>query len=332
MDWICPNYWWGNNGGQMTHRIIFFLLSFICSTWFWGCYETEQFPDLPKNFKQRQEAFPNIAKLLDALPSAAQKEALVAAEHKDKRVRRAAALRLSVVGKHSQQATDILIKTLKNDTEYRVRTAAARALGQAAPKDGAQALVNAICDPHPDVRLYAWKSILQMDTVAFDAVAPNLGKTDLSSQQCPTKKNPKYTLRHELTERVKQREGKALQLLTYALTQKDEQVLRTSLHLIKKIGRLAASAIPNIVELIQHQDETIRLAAVDALTSIGDQHPLVMPSLYRAQTDEAARVQTAAQNAVRKIRAQQTQAASKTAPNTNRARQNRHGRRSGSKK
>lgn len=305
MDGVRTNNFRRYFGGQMTKQhisfLVFFLISSLTAT---ACYQKEEFSDIPNNLEKRKETFENVAQLLGQLPSLDETKARALTQHADKRVRRAAALRLMTLGSATPKTNHALEKLLLHDSDARVRSAAARALGESAQGEAAEALVLGICDTNANVRLFSLKSLIHRDTRANNTILKYLVDNKTTQQHCPTKADTHHTLRQELIVHLEQQGNKFLPLLTQGLRHSNMQVASTCLTLLKKIGRAAAIAIPNIVELLHNSNEDIRLECIQVLAAIGDQHPTVMPSLVEAQSDSSLRIQAAAANAIRKIRAQ----------------------------
>ena len=265
---------------------------------------------MPAEFEKKQQNFESVAADLKKLATADEQTAIDFTSAKDKRLRRTAALRLMSLGASSPKAVEALVSLLQTDSENRVRSAAARALGEVSSNTaGVSTLVKAICDDHPNVRLYAMKSILSLDSNANAVILDFLAANNETRKHCPVKADPGYTLQQELLQQLAVQGARFSSLYIEGLSHPQTQVVRHCLTQIRKTGRSAASALPAMFDLMGSPDSNIRFETVQTFTTVGDQHPLVMPLLFETkQSDPSPKVQTAAENAIKRIQAQHTKA------------------------
>lgn len=272
-----------------------------------GCYESDEFPDLPDKLDEKTANFEKIAPILKALPTADEATAVSQADSSDKRVRRAAALRLLTLGSGSEKTVSALTRLAQSDEVPRVRSAAVRALGAVSESArGVSTVVKAICDSDPNVRLYALKSLLHLDARANNAILEFLANSDESAMPCPTESNPGHTLQKELVHQLDEQGAKFLTLFIDGLSHPRTEVVLQSLKQLRKLGRSAVPAIPALIALMESPNDKIRFECIQTFTTVGDQHPLVIPTLFDVINDPGTStgLRNAAKNAVKRIQTQ----------------------------
>jgi HEAT repeat protein len=272
-----------------------------------GCYDSDEFPDFPDEFDKKTANFEKIAPILAALPTANETIAVSQATSPDKRIRRAAALRLLTLGSGSEKTVSALTRLAQSDEVPRVRSAAVRALGAVSENaGGVSTVVRAICDPDPNVRLYALKSLLHLDARANNAILEFLANSDESAMPCPTESNPGHTLQEELIHQLDEQGAKFLSLFVDGLSHPRTEVVLQSLKQLRKLGRSAAPAIPALIALMDSPNDNIRFECIQTFTTVGDQHPLIMPTLFNVINDPGTStgLRNAAKNAVKRIQTQ----------------------------
>ncbi|MBN2343419.1 MAG: hypothetical protein JXX29_04465 [Deltaproteobacteria bacterium] len=285
--------------------LLSFILTALCVS---ACFPAEEFSDVPENLNERTANFEKIASLLVDIKSADETNVAQYTKHNDRRIRRAAALRLLTLGTISSSSIHALGQLLQHDPDARVRTAAARALGESAEGPQASAVVQALCDKNANVRLYALKSLIHMESRANEAIAHYLAESEDSNVRCPTITTENHTLRDELLRQIEINGAKFLPALAHSLTHSNRAVVSSALDMLIKLGRGATMALPNVTALMNNPaaDLEIRNKCIDVVATVGDQHPTVMPALYAAKNDSAPRIRSAAENAIRRIQAQNT--------------------------
>ncbi|MBN2527481.1 MAG: HEAT repeat domain-containing protein [Deltaproteobacteria bacterium] len=270
-----------------------------------GCYPMEEFADQPENLETKQQAFEKVAEILKSMENTDEATAVGYATSNDKRVRRAAALRLKNMSASSPAAVKALTALVENDAEPRVRSAAVRALGEVTGNpSGVAAVINAICDDHPNVRLYALKSLFRMDASANPTILSFLASSKAAQKHCPTNSDANYTLEKELSTQLQSQGSRFLSLYITGLSHPSTKVVLASLQQIRKTGRSASAALPPMLELMKNAPEAVQYSVIQTFMTVGDQHPLVMPALYEAMSSSSPKISSAAKNAIQQIQNQ----------------------------
>ncbi|MBN2715191.1 MAG: HEAT repeat domain-containing protein [Deltaproteobacteria bacterium] len=275
-----------------------------------GCYQPEDVADTPPDLIARQQNFEVVAASLREIGTADEKAAVSNLSSNDKRIRRAAALRMMTLGNITPSAVNTLVSILQNDPEARVRSAAVRALGEVSGNPtGVSAIVRAMCDENPNVRLYATKSLLHLDTKANAAILDFMAASNDTGKHCPSQADPSHTLQKELLYQLGVQGARFLSLYVEGLSHPQTDVVRLCLSQIRKSGRSASSALPAMVDLMHSPDDQIRFDTIQTFALVGDQYPLVMPVLFQAaESDPAPKVRNAAANAIKQIQEQHAKA------------------------
>src|SRR5688572_8933137 len=81
--------------------------------------------------------------------------------------------------------------------------------------------------------------------------------------------------------------GRSLPLLRQLLNRDDEDLERRAIEIIRRIG---PPAIPLLVELLRHQEVSLRRHAADALIDLSPETETIQPALRQALEDEDAAV------------------------------------------
>ena len=308
-------------------------LTIILSAIVSGCFSPQKFNDQPDDINKQKTQFQTVSKILKSLPSASLEQTLKLTQNSDKRVRRAAALKLSQYSNvNNKNIIDALTTLLKKDPAYRVRSAAARSIGLLNIDVSSTALVAAICDKDPSVSLYAQKALNKLGIHAANAILAALSDDfPDKNMRCKTVEDTKSNLQQEIKNRLLKMDSMARTIVNKGLSSTDNSIVLASLQIAGNLGFKVQSALPQILLLAQSQNEKRQLAAINTIGRIGDLHPLVMPVLFNIQSSAAS--PTIKMAATRSIASVQALAIKSKQPNpnasSNRPPQNRHHRRRG---
>ncbi len=308
-------------------------LTIILSAIVSGCFSPQKFNDQPDDINKQKTQFQTVSKILKSLPSASLEQTLKLTQNSDKRVRRAAALKLSQYSNvNNKNIIDALTTLLKKDPDYRVRSAAARSIGLLNKDVSSTSLVAAICDKDPSVSLYAQKALNKLGIHAANAILAALSDDfPDKNMRCKTVEDTKSNLQQEIKNRLLKMDSMARTIVNKGLSSTDNSIVLASLQIAGNLGFKVQSALPQILLLAQSQNEKRQLAAINTIGRIGDLHPLVMPVLFNIQSSAAS--PTIKMAATRSIASVQALAIKSKQPNpnasSNRPPQNRHHRRRG---
>lgn len=210
--------------------------------------------------------------------------------HEDWRVRRAAALRLAREPDDAVAHVPALIEALSDD-HPRVRTAAARALGEIGDARSFDALIAAMVDPEPEVRHWSWKALVKIGEPAYPRLIFYLGKDAPELPMFEEENGSRLHIRNELRRVLPELGKPIIPFLAEGTGDKDSLRNVNCVRVLRDIGEGAADAIPALVEHLEKSSYLeLRLQCIRALEAIGDVDPLVVPALKKASEDPSREV------------------------------------------
>lgn len=226
-----------------------------------------------------------------------------------------------------EQVAPVMRELIRNDTDWRVRASAGRALGRLGTRDAVPDLVRALRDPVVDVRVVAAAAIWRLpDPAAVPALIELLRDQDGSARQWAALAlgvirdmravppligmlgDPEKSVRLDVLRSLGRiRDASSVPALeAYA---RDES--RDLDERIEAVSSLAALQGPEkvdaLVRLLDHPTRDIRLRVIESLGQVGD--ALVIPGLRRRRGSETGATRTAIDEAIRAIDARAREAA-----------------------
>ena len=202
-------------------------------------------------------------------------------------MRSAAIWLLGKVGSAARGTRPLLLAALKNDSNGRVRAAAAGALGAIGPTgDERLALIDALRDVDPAVRKQAAYAL----EPKAEELAPLLER-DLSASAADVRWKAADTLRWIGSGAP----AKVLPLLTRALEDDDPRVRSTS---ARGLGATGEAALPALRAALRHKDPGVRAAAAEAISDLGFRAAEGLLSLIEALKDAEVGVRSSAVRAL----------------------------------
>jgi len=282
----------------------------------WACAEPWEPP--PPELEARERAVLEVAETNALLERADDDDAARALSHGDHRVRRAALLRLMTLGPEAAGHTPAAVELLK-DEHPRVRTAAARALAAMGDERAFDPLLDALPDRDRAVRLWVWKSIMEIGEPIFPAIIRRLGADVPEGASYRDERGTRTSMRTELRNRCAQIGRGIVPALSEALSDEDPLRRLNAAQILGDLGDEAAEAIPALVSALETRDDDAKLRAriVRSLGSIGDVNPLVVPALDAASKDGDKELSALARKALKDLR-KPTKGQGKKAPKHNR--------------
>jgi HEAT repeat protein len=217
-------------------------------------------------------------------------------------VRASAAEALGRIGPKANEAAPLLVDALKDMKSDRfVRIYAAFALGRIAPmppESAVAALGGALSDAETpaEVRKAAADALGQLGEAAASGV-PALAAALRDKQNLEVRRATAYALGQ-----VGASGAKALPDLRSAIRDEDKFVRCHALRAIGGFGKEGADAVPDLVRCLKEDSNTeARVAAIEALGSLGLNVPEAMDALNAASRSSQTAIREAAQEALRKI-------------------------------
>ena len=227
----------------------------------------------------------------DAVPATS---ALIGAlSDDDEHVRWHAARALGAIGAPAAESVPALSEAL-SDEKPMVRAHAARALGEIGDSAGStfETLVKMLVDPEPVVRRAAMSAARELSPgpeAAVTAFAKLLADSD-----------PAIVV--VALEAIIEQGDKAVPMLNEALKNKETEYWACVG--LTELGAKAAPAVPNLIEIVSHEEEEVRLQAMLALAEIGEAARPGTPELIEALADPQVGVRYAAAFALGSIQAE----------------------------
>ena len=229
----------------------------------------------------------------DQLTAATVERLAALTQHDRTAIQQAAVKALTALGPQSPDAIRALAELLAAD-EPALRNQAAAALEQldAAPSPVLQAAV-ALRSPNSEVRFQAAKFLSQFGPRAALAQAAlvRLALDDATH----------VSVRWEAiaTLRALGKDGAAP--LAEVARRSEKGVTYKALEALIHLGPDAAAAVPELRQLVQHEDPRARLRAIKTISAIGPAAIDARPELTQAMSDADAEVRTAAEQALQEI-------------------------------
>ncbi|MEP0801961.1 HEAT repeat domain-containing protein [Funiculus sociatus] len=163
-----------------------------------------------------------------------------------------------------------LLRTLKNE-DSRVRSRAAKALGQIGTEAAITALLQALNDEDSRVRSNAAKALGQ---IGSDAALPGLLQT-FHAQDYEVRESATYALGELRSEAV-------IPTMLQALRHKGDEVRESAVYVLEQLG--SKSAIPGLLRVMQDADSDVRWRAACVLGKLGNE--AAIPVLLEVLNDE----------------------------------------------
>jgi HEAT repeat protein len=277
--------------------ICLFSLIFFSVT---SCKKPCTFDDLPEDFEARKTNHEKVTRILKNLDKKSKDELKTLARHKDHRIRRAVVQKIALYAQKDPQISDLLYNLAQTDQVPRVRSSSMRAIGISKNEGASGALILGLCDADPEVAVYAWKSIIKLESKAYNALLETLAPDfENGSKSCvKSPHHPKITVSQEVRNRLIKMDSKAIPILRAGLKHKNRSIVNASLEMLGRLGENAAPALEDIIEMLSESDEKTKNLALSAITKIGDQHPKVMPALFAAKADKSTAFAQAATQSI----------------------------------
>lgn len=215
--------------------------------------------------------------------------------------------------------TPVLRELIRNDTDWRVRASAGRAIGRLGTRDAVPDLVRALRDPVVDVRVVAAAAIWRLpDPAAVPALVELLADADASARQWAALAlgvirdtratqplvrllaDPEKSVRLDVIRSLGRiRDPGALQPLE-AYVRDDGHDLDERIEAVSSIALLQGpEKVDALVRLLEHPTRDVRVRVIESLGQVGD--ALVIPALRRRRGSETGAARQAIDAAIREV-------------------------------
>lgn len=211
-------------------------------------------------------------------------------------VRVAAAANMFLLKLDSASKTSMLAKLLK-DESARVREGLLNALAEEVEtlSSNLSAVTNSTKDPQPSVRAAAYHCLGQLEQEQVDETIASTIQQGLTDESMEVRARATETL----TE-LESITDEAVQIIANNLAD-DADLTLASLAALKLAGEKADEFAPSVANLIQHELESLRLAAIETLPEIQSDEDALVGQLSDALQDSAWEVRRSAAVALGKL-------------------------------
>jgi HEAT repeat protein len=231
-----------------------------------------------------------------------------------------------------EQVAGVLRELIRNDTDWRVRASAGRALGRLGTRDAVPDLVRALRDPVVDVRVVAAAAIWRLpDPAAVPALLELLSDSDPNARQwaalalgvirdtratAPLLRllgDPERAVRLDVIRSLgRMRDPAAVQPLERHVRD-DSRDLEERTEAISSLALLEGpEKVDALVRLLDLSNRTLRQRVIEALGQVGD--AVVIPALRRRRAAETGPLRGAIDAAIRAIEQRARESATGSRP------------------
>lgn len=218
-----------------------------------------------------------------------------------------------------EQVAPILRQMIRNDTDWRVRASAGRALGRLGTRDAVPDLVRALRDPVVDVRVVAAAAIWRLpDPAAVPALIELLSDSEASARQwgalalgvirdtrattplVALLRDPEKSVRLDVIRSLGRiRDASAVQPLE-AYVRDESRDLDERVEAVSSLAALQGpEKVDALVRLLEYPSRDIRQRVIESLGQVGD--ALVVPALRQRRGAETGALRAAIDEALQQI-------------------------------